>query len=62
MTFTAVSLFGAPAGTVTGDDATDGCPDGRRVRPGMTVSTEKIVEEPKVEVSTNGKVVGPAPR
>ena len=31
------------------------------VRPGMTVSAEKIVEEPKVEISTNGKIVGQAP-
>ena len=62
MTFTAVALFVTPAQTVTGDDATDGCPDGRRVEARVTVSTEKIVEEPKVEISTNGKIVGPAPQ
>jgi hypothetical protein len=32
------------------------------LRPGMTVSAEKIVEEPSVEIATNTKVVGQAPR
>ncbi len=32
------------------------------LRPGMTVAAEKIVEEPTVEIATNTKVVGQAPR
>jgi LPXTG-motif cell wall-anchored protein len=32
------------------------------LRRGMTVSAEKIVEEPSVEIATNTKVVGHAPR
>ena len=32
------------------------------LRPGMTVSADKIVEEPKVEISTDGKIVGQAPK
>jgi LPXTG-motif cell wall-anchored protein len=31
------------------------------LRPGMTVSAEKIVEEPTVEIATNTQVVGQAP-
>jgi LPXTG-motif cell wall-anchored protein len=33
----------------------------RDLRPGMTVSAEKIVEEPTVEIATNTEVVGEAP-
>jgi LPXTG-motif cell wall-anchored protein len=32
------------------------------LRPGMTVSAEKIVEEPTVEIATNTQVVGSAPK
>ena len=32
------------------------------LRKGMTVSAEKIVEEPSVEIATDTKVVGQAPR
>ena len=31
---------------------------GSELRPGMTVSADKIVEEPQVTISTNGKIVG----
>ena len=47
---------------VTATTQQTGAPDGRRVKAMEYVSTEKIVEEPEVEISTNGKVVGPAPR
>jgi len=62
MTFTAVALFVAPAQTSEATTQQTGTPTVGELTPGITVSTEKIVEEPKVEVSTNGKVVGPAPR
>jgi hypothetical protein len=62
MTFTAVALFVAPAQTSQTTTQQTDAPTVGDLMPGMTVSAEKIVEEPEVEISTNGKIVGPAPR
>jgi len=62
MTFTAVALFVAPRQTSQAPTQQTGASTVGELKPGMTVSAEKIVEEPKVEISTNGKIVGQAPR